>query len=133
MAKPSSHPNDQQDVVSFLNNPASYGPGVDHVDVIATHISLVFLAGDRAFKLKRAVHYPHVDFSIPEKRRRACNAELTLNRRTAPSLYLEVCGIGRTRDGSLGWATGGPALDWVVVMRRFDKRSCLPRSPSTGR
>lgn len=133
MATPSSYSNDQQDVVSFLSNPASYGPGVDHVNMVKTHISLVFFAGNRVLKLKRAVHFPYVDFSTTDKRRCACNAELTLNRRTAPSLYLEIRRIGRTRDGSLGWATSGPALDWVVVMRRFDQAQLFATLATEGK
>lgn len=117
----SSAPDDQQDAIAFLSDPASFGPGVDRVDVIETHISVVFLAGDRAYKLKRAVQYPYLDFSTEAKRRAACDAEVILNRRTAPDLYLEVRGIGRTEDGTIGWLGDGPALDWVVVMRRFDQ------------
>jgi uncharacterized protein len=118
---PSSGSDDRQDVIAFLSDPAAYGPGVDRVDIIATHISLVFLAGDRAYKLKRAVRYPYLDFSTAERRRRACNAEVALNRRTAPDLYLEVRGVGRAGNGTVGWTGAGPRLDWVVVMRRFDQ------------
>jgi len=79
---------DQHDVIDFLSTPSSYGAAVERVDVIETHASLVFLAGDRAYKLKRAVKYPYLDFSTAERRRVACEAELMLNRRTAPKLYL---------------------------------------------
>ena len=60
----------------FLRDPGSYGPGVDRVDVIETHISKIFLAGDRVYKLKRAVIFPYLDFSSDEQRHRACDAEL---------------------------------------------------------
>ena len=56
-------PGDQQDAIAFLKDPASHGEGVDRVETIETHVSLVFLAGDRAYKLKRAVKYPYLDFS----------------------------------------------------------------------
>jgi uncharacterized protein len=112
---------DQRDVVAFLENPSSYGPGVDRVEVIETHASLVFLAGERAFKLKRALAYPYLDFSTADLRRRACEAELLLNRRTAPALYEEVRGLFRGPDGDVGFSPNGEALDWVVVMRRFDQ------------
>lgn len=112
---------DQQDAVRFLSDPASYGPEVEQVETIATHISSVFLAGDRAYKLKRAVKYPYLDFSTAAKRRVACDRELALNRRTAPELYLDVRGIGRRPDGTIGWSGDDDALDWVVVMRRFDQ------------
>src|SRR6185437_10868536 len=106
----------QDEIVTFLGDPRSYGPDVDRVERHDTHISHVFLAGDRAYKLKRAVKFPYLDFSTPALRRTACEAELALNRRTAPELYLEVRGIGSTADGSLGWTEGKAALDWVVVM-----------------
>jgi uncharacterized protein len=121
MAGTSLDPDDQSAVVAFLSDPASYDDRVDRVDRFSTHISLVFLAGERAYKLKRAVHYPYVHFSTAGKRHRACEAELALNRRTAPQLYLAVRGIGRRSDGKLDWIDHGDVLDWVVVMRRFDQ------------
>ena len=112
---------DQQDVIAFLSDPCSYGQGIDAVEIIETHVSLVFLAGDCAYKLKRAVKYPYLDFSTAERRRRACEAELTLNRRTAPAIYLEIRGIGRTSTGDIAFCASDTAVDWVVVMRRFDQ------------
>jgi uncharacterized protein len=113
---------DQRQVIAFLGRPASYGPGVERVERIETHVSLVFLAGDRAYKLKRAVKLPYLDFSTAQLRREACAAELALNRRTAPSLYLNLRRLGRDAAGRIGFVDDGPALDWVVVMRRFDQR-----------
>src|SRR6266700_935903 len=103
----------QQDVVAFLRDPSSYPPpphpppqagegrvgaGGGPVDIIETHASIVFLAGPRAYKLKRAARYAYLDFSTVALRRAACTAELRLNRRTAPSLYLEVRAISRGPD-----------------------------------
>lgn len=110
---------DQRDTIAFLSNPSSYEGATGDVERHQTHISLVFLTGDRAYKLKRAVRYPYVDFSTQARRRQACEAELRLNRRTAPELYLEVRGIVRCPDGSLAWDGEGNVVDWVVVMRRF--------------
>jgi uncharacterized protein len=112
---------DQSAAIAFLAQPSSYGPGIDRVDRIETHISLIFLAADRAYKLKRAVKLAYVDFSTAEQRRGACAAELALNRRTAPSLYLSLRRLGRDPAGKIGFIDEGPALDWVVVMRRFDQ------------
>jgi uncharacterized protein len=128
----------QRDVIAFLRDPASYppaaGPVEVPVEVIETHASLVFLAGKYAYKLKRAVKYPYLDFSTPALRQAACTAELKLNRRTAPQLYLEVRAISRRRDGTLAWGRpqsdqdgglAGEPLDFVVVMRRFDQADLL--------
>jgi uncharacterized protein len=123
---------DQRDVVAFLKIPSSYGPGVDRVEVIETHASLVFIAGDRVFKLKRAVAYPYLDFSTVDLRRRACEAELVLNRRTAPTLYEEVRGLFRGADGAVGFSPNAEALDWVVVMRRFDQALLFDALAETG-
>ena len=122
----------QQEVIDFLRDPASY-PGVaEPVETIETHISRVFLAGRRAYKLKRAVKYSYVDFSTVALRRGACTAELQLNRRTAPQLYLEVRAIVRRPDGSLAWSGEGEALDWVVVMRRFEQEQLLENVALAG-
>jgi hypothetical protein len=123
---------DQRDVIAFLREPSSYGSTIERVDVIETHASLVFLAGDRAYKLKRAVKYAYLDFSSPEQRRRACEAELALNSRTAPTLYLEVRALTRVADGRIGFAGDGPAIDWLVVMRRFDQSSLFDALAQTG-
>jgi aminoglycoside phosphotransferase family enzyme/predicted kinase len=115
----------QAEVIAFLRDPASYPGPAAPVETIETHISILFLAGSRAYKLKRAVKYSYVDFSTMEHRRAACTAELAVNRRTAPQLYLEVRTIVRRPDGTLAWSGEGEALDWVVVMRRFEPEKLL--------
>jgi aminoglycoside phosphotransferase family enzyme/predicted kinase len=123
---------EQQAVIAFLSDPLSYGGDVTTVERLSTHASLIFLAGERAFKLKRAVKYPYLDFSTPELRRRACEAELALNRRTAPELYYAIRSICRRPDGSLGFDESGEALDWVVVMRRFAQSGLFDRLAIEG-
>jgi aminoglycoside phosphotransferase family enzyme/predicted kinase len=131
----------QHDVIAFLRDPASYPPGAGPVEIIETHASIVFLAGNRAYKLKRAVKYPYLDFSTMARRRSACTAELTLNRRTAPQLYLEVRAISRLSDGRLVWGRPqgdrssdlrGDPVDFVVVMRRFDQPDLLENVAGAG-
>jgi len=124
---------DQRDVIDFLSRPSSYGAAVERVDIIETHVSLVFLAGDRGYKLKRAIKFPYLDFSSAEQRRTACEAELVLNRRTAPELYLEVRALTRAADGSVGFGTEGRPVDWVVVMRRFDQAALFDQLAKTNR
>jgi aminoglycoside phosphotransferase family enzyme/predicted kinase len=124
---------DQSAVIAFLGDPASHGPGVTKVDIVETHISIVFLAGEFAYKLKRAVKLPYLDFSTASLRHAACAAELTLNRRTAPELYLELRPIGRDAQGNIGFLPEGEALDWVVVMRRFDQAQLFDALAVAGR
>jgi aminoglycoside phosphotransferase family enzyme/predicted kinase len=124
---------DQRDVIDFLRRPSSYGAAVERVDIVETHVSLVFLAGDRAYKLKRAVKYPYLDFSTAERRQAACEAELALNRRTAPELYLEVRALYRNAGGGAGFSNAAPAVDWIVVMRRFHQADLFDELARTGR
>lgn len=88
--------------------------------VIETHISQVFLSGQRAWKLKKAVTLPYVDFSTLERRRLACEKEVELNRRTAPQLYLGTRPVYRRADGGLTFEACSAPAEWLVEMRRFD-------------
>ncbi len=81
---------------------------------IETHGALVFLAGDRAYKMKRAVRFPYMDFSTVELRHAMCAAEIDINARLAPEIYLGVEPVHA--DGR----KEAPVIDWLVVMRRFD-------------
>lgn len=120
----------QDEVIAFLERPDSYGE-LERVERIDTHAAIVFLAGDCAYKLKRAVKFPYLDFSSPAKRKAVCEAELTLNRRTAPELYLGVRSINRLANGKLGFSQGEP-IDWLVVMRRFKSTDLLEDVASRG-
>lgn len=121
-------------VAAFLADPASHGGAA--VERVETHAAVVFLAGERAYKLKRAVRYPYLDYSTVERRHAACVEELRLNRRTAPSLYLGLDSVVRRADGTLAFggedAAGGAALDWLVVMRRFPQDALLDRVAERG-
>ena len=83
----------QRDVIAFLRDPSSHSPHAGAVEIIETHASIVFLAGDRAYKVKRAVRFPFLDYSSLEQRRRACLAELEVNRPFAPQIYRRVVPI----------------------------------------
>ena len=118
---------DQRDVITFLSAPDAYGLRAGPVERIDTHISIVWLAGDRVYKLKRAVRFDYVDFSTIELRRLACEAEVRLNRRTAPSLYRGVVPVTREADGSIALRGRGVPLDWLVEMARFDQDTLFDR------
>jgi uncharacterized protein len=116
---------DQEEVLGFLADPAAYGGGVEKVRRIDTHAASVFLAGDRALKIKRAVRFPFLDFSTLEKRKRACEAEIEVNRRLAPELYRGVVAITRANDGGLAIGGDGEPVEWAVDMVRFDENRTL--------
>jgi len=129
-------PTDQAEVAAFLADPATYGGlGVERID---THGSMVFMAGDRVYKLKRAVRFPYMDYGTLAKRASACEAEVRLNRRMAPSLYLGVAPV--LRDANGGLALGpvcentdhGDAVDWVVVMARVDQDTLFDQMAERG-
>ncbi|MDE3114751.1 MAG: AAA family ATPase [Pseudomonadota bacterium] len=125
---------DQSEVIGFLGRAASYGL-TGTVERAETHGAIVFLAGDHAYKLKRAVRFPYMDYSTPEKRRAMCARELEVNRDMAPEIYLEVRAIARGGDGTLRFAKPNDpsALDWVVVMRRFEQQTLFGRMCEAGR
>ncbi|MCV0369996.1 MULTISPECIES: bifunctional aminoglycoside phosphotransferase/ATP-binding protein [Filomicrobium] len=123
----------QADVIAFLENPANYAPAPEGVDRIDTHGAIVFLAGDYAYKMKRAVRLPYLDFSTLDQRLRACNREFELNTRIAPELYLRVCPILRQPDGMLSWQGAGEIVEYVLIMRRFEQSQLLDEMAIAGK
>src|ERR1700680_5245847 len=115
----------QEQVLAFLADPAAYGGGAEKVRRIDTHAASVFLAGKRAFKVKRAVRFPFLDYSTLEKRKAACAAELQVNRPFAPEIYRRVVPITREADGRLALGGKGEPVEWAVEMRRFDENATL--------
>jgi len=116
---------DQDEVLGFLADPASHGGRAEKVRRIDTHAASVFLAGDRVLKVKRAVRFPFLDFSSLDKRKRACEAEIEVNRRLAPKLYRGVVAITREDDGRLAIDGAGAPVEWAVEMVRFDENRTL--------
>ena len=91
---------DQSAIIDFLTLPSTHGGA--KVERLDTHSAIVFLAGARAYKLKRAVRFDYLDFSTADKRRVSCEAEVHLNRRTAPRTYRGVVAVTREPSGALG-------------------------------
>ena len=113
----------QQEVFGFLADPATHnGQEVKRID---THAASVFLAGDRAIKVKRAVRFAFLDYSTLAKRRQACEAEMAVNAPYAPDIYRGVLAITREASGKLALGGGGTPVEWAVDMRRFDEKRTL--------
>lgn len=110
----------QDDIIQGLSQPQTYGSSVQSVDRRFSHLSIVFLAGDKAYKLKRAVLYPQADFSTPEKRRLACVQEMKRSTVYAPHLVIGIKPVRRLKNGRivLGGRLG-EEVDTVLVMRRI--------------
>jgi uncharacterized protein len=115
----------QDDVIAALANPAFHAHHPATVTHVQTHISHVFLAGPYAYKLKKAVRFPFLDFSTVERRRHFCAEEVRLNRRLCPTIYLDVVPITRGPTGGLVLGGDGQAVDHVVWMRRLPGRGML--------
>jgi aminoglycoside phosphotransferase family enzyme/predicted kinase len=120
-----SNPDSQADIIAWLASPATHGGAA--VERVETHISIVFLAGAEAYKLKRAVAFDYLDFSTPSRRRHYCEEEVRVNRRTAPAIYKGVLPITRSESGALAFDGPGEPVDWVVHMARFDQSQLLDR------
>src|SRR5215831_7237979 len=119
------------DKVVFLSRTTTYAPPVRRVTCHETHMSWIFLAGEEVYKLKKPLRFPYLDFSTLARREAACRAELTLNRRLAPDVYKAVTPILRSSRGlSLGGL--GDIVDWLVVMRRLDRRQTLEYALENG-
>jgi aminoglycoside phosphotransferase family enzyme len=110
--------------VAFLSSTGAYGMPTEPVIAKETHMSWVFLSGQHVYKLKKPVRFAYLDFSSLAKRRQACIAEWTLNRRLAPDIYLGVAPLVR-RDGRLAISGDGEIVDWLVIMRRLDLADSL--------
>lgn len=113
----------QDQALRFLADPATHGG--DSPERLETHISVVFLAGQKAWKLKKAVKLSFLDFSTLALRHAACLSELAVNRGAAPEIYLGVTPITRDADGTLHLGGDGEVVEWLVAMRRFAQSDLL--------
>lgn len=123
-------------VVAAMSRPDFYPHRPRDVELVQTHVSWVFLAGEYVYKVKKPVRFAFVDASTLEARRRLCLEEVRLNRRLAPEIYLGVAPI-HASDG--GFALGGlieepptDVVEYAVAMRRLPKERMLDRLLSEG-
>lgn len=101
-----------------------YTHPVSRVELIETHISLVFLTGDFAYKVKKPVNFGFLDFTHLERRKFYCEEELRLNSRLAEDIYLDVVSI--TKSGSRLQLNGqGDVIEYAIRMRQFDSHGLL--------
>lgn len=107
----------QQRLIAALRDPRRYPHAAKSVQVIETHISWLLLAGDYAYKIKKALDLGFLDYSTLDARRFCCDEEIRLNWRTAPDIYLDTVSIGGSPDDPAFAAQ--PAIEYAVRMRRF--------------
>lgn len=118
-------------LIQALLLPQCYPHAVAQVELVQTHISWVLLAGDFAYKIKKPVKLPFLDFSTLTQRQHWCQEELRLNRRFAPDLYLAVLAVFNTPQQPR-WSGPGPVIEYAVKMRRFDDGARLDRVCARG-
>ncbi|MFP4596906.1 MAG: AAA family ATPase [Persicimonas sp.] len=120
------------ELIEKLRSPAAYPHEVDgEIVVHQTHISVVFLAGDYAYKFKKPVDLGFIDYSTLAKRRHFCEREVELNRRLAPDVYLGV--VPLCRSGSALEIDGeGDPVEWAVKMVRLAEEDTLEHRLAAG-
>jgi aminoglycoside phosphotransferase family enzyme/predicted kinase len=122
------NPTDQSEAIRFLEGGADRGSRAIRID---THGAVIFLIGDQAFKIKRAVKYDYMDLSTLEKRRTLLDREFELNRDGAPSIYRRVIPLVRQTNGALALDKTGEILEWVLWMNRFAPQAELTNIAKT--
>lgn len=113
--------------VAFLSNPAHYPEPASCVEVVATHMSYVFLSDRYAYKLKRPIRNADVDLRTVSARQSNCAAEVMLNRRLTSNVYLGVVPLYSSACGELTFGDGAEVADWLVKMRRLPSERMLDR------
>src|SRR5262245_4478123 len=115
---------DLPSLIESLSDPFAYPHPVDAVEVRQTHISVIFLAGQFAYKLKKPVDLGFLDVTTPAKRRHFCEEEVRLNRRLAPAVYLGVVPVTNSAGG-VRIEGDGEAIDWLVKMEQLSEGASL--------
>ena len=113
----------QQQLIDCMLDPGFYDHAVDQVKLIETHISLVFLTGKYAYKIKKPVDFGFLDFTRLDRRKFYCEEEIRLNRRLAPDIYLDVIPITKTNE-TFSIAGDGEIVEYAVRMHEFNQH-CL--------
>jgi len=124
---------EQREAIDFLSRGASFGLPDEAPRRIDTHISIVFLIGERVFKMKRALKLSFLDYSTLAERERLCRAEFELNRRTAPALYRAVRRLTRAANGGIEWDGAGDLVEPVLEMARFADDALFDHLATAGK
>jgi len=103
-----------------------------HDEAIETHFAWVFLIADRAWKLRKPVLRDTMDFRSLEARRLDSLADLRLNRRLAPDVYLALAPLTQAADGQFAIDGPGEIVDWLVCMRRLNRARLLDAQLARG-
>ena len=128
-----SHTATPQEIIDFFLDPDNYSHEVDSIEHQQTHVSHLFFVGDYVYKVKKPVDFGFLDFSTLVKRRDAAIAELELNRRVTPDVYLDVAAVRRDEAGHLSFGAPAVVEEVAVVMKRLPDEERLSSLISSGR
>lgn len=120
-------------LVETMSSPAFYPHRPEQVELIQTHISYVFIAGDFVYKVKKSVDFGFLDFTSLDKRKFYCNEELRLNRRLAPDIYLEVVEIYEDGNHNITLEKGEQVIEYAVKMKKLPHDKMLKELLSQGK
>ncbi|MEN6319049.1 MAG: AAA family ATPase [Syntrophaceae bacterium] len=112
-------------LVETMIRPEFYPHRPDHVELIQTHISYIFIAGDYVFKVKKSLDFGFLDFTTLDKRKFYCHEELSLNRRLAPEIYLDVVPISEDARGKLVLEKKDRIVEYAVKMLTLPREKML--------
>lgn len=118
-------------MIQAMLQPDFYPHPTSEISLIQTHISWVITTGDFVYKVKKPVDFGFLNFTTLARRKHFCEQELTLNRRLAPDLYLEVLPIGK-KDGHYQLSGGDEICDYCLKMVQFRQEDLLDRRLSAG-
>jgi len=119
------------ELVQALSRACAFPARPTTIDLCQTHISVVILADEFAYKIKKPVKLPFLDFSTRELRRQCCHEEVRINQAWAPDIYLGVVPITQGADG-LQFEGTGPEVEWAVKMRRLPDSATLKMHLARG-
>lgn len=119
-------------IITALQSAGRFPHPVGDFRLIETHISCILLTGGIAYKFKKPVDLGFLDFSTLERRREDCEVELQLNRRLAPSLYLDVTAITGSAEAPQLDGPGTP-IEYALKMKQFDDSRRLDRLAADDR
>ncbi len=111
-------------IIEELSKPEAYPHRVSEVQVIQTHISVIFITDERVYKVKKPVDFGFLDFTTLDKRQHFCFEELALNRRLSPEIYLDVVPVTE-EGGALKFGGRGKAVEYAVMMSRLPEDRIL--------
>lgn len=126
------HSETQTEALNFFSGLPSDDPARPEIVRIDTHANVVFLVGTKAYKIKRAVRFPFLDYSTLALREAACKAEITVNSSNAPQIYRRALPVTQQPDGSFALNGSGTVVEWAVEMNRFQRSDELDNLAAQG-